>query len=86
MKKPMPLPVTLTDYILLDQMGYEVIFLDGKPVTVVPKGGQHQIVCSAEEAIRDIQKAFRKLTRMIRGKLSRGVGADESKQRHYPLP
>lgn len=37
MKKPMPLPVTITDYILLDQMGYEVLHKDGKPVKVVPK-------------------------------------------------
>lgn len=86
MKKLMPLPVKLSDYLLLAQMGYFVEHKDGIPVRVIPMTKQHQIACSAEEVIRDIRKAFRNLTRKIRGKLPKGVRADESKQRHYPLP
>lgn len=86
MKKPMPLPVKFSDYILLAQMGYFVELQDGIPVRVKPMSRKYQIVCSAEEVVKDIRKAFRNLTQKIRGKLPKGVRADESKQRHYPLP
>lgn len=69
MKKPMPLPVKLSDYLLLAQMGYFVEHKDGIPVRVIPMTKQHQIACSAEEVIRDIKQAFRKLTKMINSKL-----------------
>jgi len=35
MRKPMPLPVTLDDCFLLQQMGYSTPCGDGKPVAVV---------------------------------------------------
>lgn len=71
MKRPMPLPVTLTDYILLDQMGYEVLHKDGKPVKVVPKSERCSLSISAstEETIEEIKHAFKRLTRKLKTKL-----------------
>ncbi len=33
----MPLPVTLNDYLLINQMGYEVRFKNNKPIKVVKR-------------------------------------------------
>ena len=59
MRKPMPLPITLDDCFLLQQMGYSTPCGDGKPVAVVKGRSVDRCVACGDYVPEGMQVCWR---------------------------
>lgn len=67
MKRPMPLPESLNDYVLLDQMGYDVKMKNSRPVKVIKR---RKLIKATISLVTGLIKNFHWYVLVTRHKLS----------------